>query len=69
MSLALKTDKKYTYKDYLKWPDDERWELIDGVAYNKSSAVYLNLYNKRICRTYQLHSSLRGMGRFGNRKG
>jgi len=33
MPLALKTDKKCTYKDYLEWPDDERWELIDGVAY------------------------------------
>jgi len=27
-----KVDEKYTYKDYLVWPDDERWELIDGVA-------------------------------------
>jgi len=23
----------YTYRDYLRWPDDERWELVDGVAY------------------------------------
>ncbi len=38
MFLAIKTDKKYTYKDYLKWPDDERWEIIDGVAYNMSPA-------------------------------
>jgi len=22
----------YTYEDYLTWPDDERWELIDGQA-------------------------------------
>ncbi|RKX73785.1 MAG: hypothetical protein DRP87_18245, partial [Spirochaetes bacterium] len=28
----------YTYADYLSWPDDERWELIDGVAYNMSPA-------------------------------
>lgn len=28
-----KKDKKYTYADYLTWPDDERWEIIDGVAY------------------------------------
>ncbi|WP_028571867.1 Uma2 family endonuclease [Desulfonatronum lacustre] len=20
----------YTYRDYLEWPDDQRWELIDG---------------------------------------
>lgn len=24
----------YTYGDYAKWPDEERWELIDGVPYN-----------------------------------
>ncbi|NLG84767.1 MAG: Uma2 family endonuclease [Firmicutes bacterium] len=28
----------YTYGDYLTWPDDERWELIDGVPYNMSPA-------------------------------
>jgi Uma2 family endonuclease len=26
-------DRKWTYADYLTWPADERWELIDGVAY------------------------------------
>ncbi len=25
--------KRYTYDDYCTWPDDERWELIDGVPY------------------------------------
>lgn len=29
---------KYTYSDYKTWPDNERWELIDGVAYNMSPA-------------------------------
>ena len=33
-----KEDRIYTYADYLSWPDDERWELIDGVAYNMSPA-------------------------------
>lgn len=28
----------YTYQDYLTWPDDERWELIDGVPYNMTPA-------------------------------
>lgn len=23
-------DRKYTYADYLKFPDEERWEIIDG---------------------------------------
>lgn len=31
-------DGLFTYKDYLTWPDDERWELIHGVAYNMSPA-------------------------------
>ena len=29
-------DKKYTWRDYLTWPDEERWEVIDGVAYDMS---------------------------------
>ncbi len=24
-------DKKYTYSDYLTWPENERWEIIDGI--------------------------------------
>jgi Uma2 family endonuclease len=35
---ARKTDRRYTYADYRAWPDDERWELIDGVAWNMSPA-------------------------------
>ena len=31
-------DRRYTYRDYASWPDDERWELIDGVAYSMSPA-------------------------------
>lgn len=27
------TDQRFTYGDYVKWPDDERWELIEGRAY------------------------------------
>ncbi|MEI8096054.1 MAG: hypothetical protein WCG80_17730 [Spirochaetales bacterium] len=26
-------DKHYTYGDSRHWPEDERWELIDGVAF------------------------------------
>lgn len=26
-------EERWTYGDYRRWPDDERWELIDGVAY------------------------------------
>lgn len=31
-------DRRYTWTDYQTWSDDERWELIDGVAYNMSPA-------------------------------
>ncbi|MCK4514441.1 MAG: Uma2 family endonuclease [Spirochaetaceae bacterium] len=37
-----KTDRHYTYADYVTWPDDERWELIDGVAFNMSAAPLRN---------------------------
>jgi len=33
-----KTEKRFSYADYKAWPDDERWELIDGVAYCMSPA-------------------------------
>jgi len=29
---------KFTYGDYLTWPEAERWELIDGVAYAMTPA-------------------------------
>lgn len=37
MAVAEK-DARYTYQDYLTWMDDERWELIDGKAYNMTPA-------------------------------
>lgn len=33
-----KSEPLYTYADYRHWPEDERWELIDGVAYCMSPA-------------------------------
>jgi len=38
MPLAKKTEERFTYQDYISWPEDERWELINGVAYNMSPA-------------------------------
>ncbi len=35
---VLKPEQKWTYADYCRWPEDERWELIDGVAYSMSPA-------------------------------
>lgn len=35
---AVKLDETYTYGDYYKWNDNERWELIEGVPYNMTPA-------------------------------
>jgi Uma2 family endonuclease len=37
MGLPKEQTGGFTYADYLTWPEDERWELIDGVAWNMSS--------------------------------
>lgn len=49
--LIKKGEKKHTWADYLTWPDEERWEVIDGIAYNmtpsptaKHQQVAGNLY-------------------------
>ena len=31
------SNERYTYADYLTWPEDERWEIIDGVAYMQAA--------------------------------
>jgi Uma2 family endonuclease len=33
------TDERFTYREYRQWPDDERWELINGVAYSCAAPV------------------------------
>lgn len=30
-------NKKHTYSDYLTWPENERWEIIEGVPYLQSA--------------------------------
>lgn len=35
---AFKEEQKYNYGDYLSWPDNERWEIIEGTPYNMSPA-------------------------------
>jgi len=39
MSVVVKRNEvPFTYRDYASWPADERWELIDGVAYDMCAA-------------------------------
>lgn len=39
-------DRKYTYRDYLTWPDQERWEIINGEAWAMTPAP--NVAHQRI---------------------
>jgi Uma2 family endonuclease len=38
MSLPLRDSNRHTYGDYRKWPEDQRYELIDGAAYAMAPA-------------------------------
>ena len=38
MGLAKRDTAYHTYGDYLDWPEDVRYELIDGVAYPMTPA-------------------------------
>jgi Uma2 family endonuclease len=35
---ALSPHERFTYRHYKTWPDEERWELIDGQAWSMSPA-------------------------------
>lgn len=38
MPLPLRDNQAHTYGEYLSWPEEQRYELIDGVAYAMSPA-------------------------------
>ena len=38
MAQSNVTQAHFSYRDYAQWPEDERWELIDGVAWNMGPA-------------------------------
>ncbi len=67
MGLAQRDDKLHTYAEYLTWPNDIRYELIDGVAYllappaptldhqDFAGEIYLQLRQAlegKLCRVY-----------------
>ncbi len=35
-----KLEEIYTYSDYASWPDEERWEIIEGVAYDMAPGAF-----------------------------
>jgi len=56
---ALQKDRRYTYKDYLTWSDDTRYELFDGIPYAMAGA---NQVHQEISveLSSQLHAFLKG---------
>jgi Uma2 family endonuclease len=56
----LKHDGRYTLADWRSWPPDERWELIDGVAYGMSPAPRVPHQKKAGDLFGDLRSYLRG---------
>lgn len=42
MSTAEKLQQRYTYADYTQWPDDKRWELINGEVHAMTAPLRLH---------------------------
>ncbi len=78
-SPRLQKQERFSYADYLTWPDDERWELIDGVAYmmspapsrihqKVSAALFNQIYNHlkgKPCESYSAPFDVRLPGNAG----
>jgi Uma2 family endonuclease len=60
MALPRRDALHHTYGDYLSWPDDLRYELVDGVAYLVSPVP--SLLHQRIVveLSYQIRGQLEG---------
>jgi Uma2 family endonuclease len=62
MTTPVKAPAHYTYADYSKWPEEERWELIEGEPFNMSPAP--SLTHQRVVAELltQIRQQLRGSG-------
>lgn len=61
MTLAARQkDGGYTYADYVRWADDERLELIDGVAYDMTPAPTERHQRILMAIAARLHQALEG---------
>ncbi|MHC9542903.1 MAG: Uma2 family endonuclease [Vulcanimicrobiota bacterium] len=57
MSFPVKKEQqRYTYGDYLSWPEGERWELIDGVPNDITPSPSAD--HQRILRDLSMHFSV-----------
>jgi Uma2 family endonuclease len=56
-TLAKQEREPFSYKDYCKWTDDGRWELIDGAEYDISPApsrIHQKLSGELFVRIYNV---------------
>jgi Uma2 family endonuclease len=61
ISLARRDTLHHTYGEYLTWPEDERYELIDGVAYVKEPPAPSRLHQELVGELYfQARLALQG---------
>ncbi len=60
MVLPQIKNEKYSYADYLTWNDNERWEIIDGFAYNMSPAPNTKHQTIAVNIASAFHSYLKG---------
>ena len=60
MGLALRKEQHYTYADYLQWPEDVRYELIDGIPYLMAPAPLIEHQDIAGEIYYQLRTQLDG---------
>ncbi|MBI2319836.1 MAG: Uma2 family endonuclease [Betaproteobacteria bacterium] len=60
MSYALRDERRYRYGDYRRWPDDARYELIDGVAYLMAPAPTTDHQTLLLELALQVRSALEG---------
>ncbi len=58
MALPALKNEAYTYEDYQHWPDSERWEIIEGEAYDMSPAPLIRHQNIVLNISYELKKSL-----------
>ena len=55
MEPAIDREKNYSLQDYVLWPENERWEIIDGTAYNMTPAPQIR-HQKIAGKLYRLIS-------------
>jgi Uma2 family endonuclease len=61
MTLPRRDTLHHTYGEYLTWPDDERYELINGIAYVKEPPAPSRLHQELVGELYfQIRLALEG---------